>query len=168
MVFWVTISSFYFFYFSSPNFHIFLHSLHIPVLSPSWLHKTLPIKFSALIHQLSSLFTNTVGHMHGTHNLLLYIQCFSELPFPLSNFPFPFSQLPTSPNFFFHSLHIPLVSPLLPLHSTLPTIFPIVSSIPLGLLSRSCGPLGWKSCLTDLPTLWNQYHREQSQGSCTV
>ena len=46
-----------------------------------------------------------------------------------------------SPNFhlFFHSLHIPLVSPLLPLHSTLPTIFPIVSSIPLGLLSRSCG-----------------------------
>ena len=164
MVFWVTISSFYFFYFSSPNFHIFLHSLHIPLLSPLWLHKTLPIKFSALIHQLSSLFTTQWGtcmvHIIYSYTFNVFLSYHSL--FLTSHFP--------SPNFhlFFHSLHIPLVSPLLPLHSTLPTIFPIVSSIPLGLVSRSCGPLGWKSCLTDLPTVWNQYHREQSQGSCTV
>ena len=47
----------------------------IPLISPSWLHKTPPIKFLALIHQLSSLFTNTVGYMHGTHNLLLLYGC---------------------------------------------------------------------------------------------
>ena len=113
------------------------------------------------IHQLLSLFTNTVGYIvHIIHFYTFNVSLSYHSLSLTSHFP--------SPNFhlFFHSLHIPLVSPLLPLHSTLPTIFPIVSSIRLGLLSKSCGPLGWKSCLTDLPTLW--CHREQSQGSCTV